>query len=92
MTARTRAQSATDRHIAAQIAANTRWGRKGDEARREATAPARRGLMARFEREFLAANEGTEVTEAEVIAGAERLMKAHMQRLAQKRRKPKRAA
>ena len=69
-----RAQS--ERSLAARVAAAERWGRVID--RTAATAPARRGLRAKFEREadpdgFLNADERAR--------RADSLMRAHMLRM-----------
>lgn len=86
--------SPRDRRISAlsRAAALERWGVLGDDARREATAPARRGLMAKFEQQVRDANPGSELTHAEVVAGAERLMRAHMTRIAQRPRGKRRSS
>lgn len=70
------AQSRTDRVLMARIAAAERWGHTSD--RRAATAPARRGLRAKFERE--ADPHGTLVP-AERARRADHLMRAHMLRM-----------
>jgi glycerol kinase len=76
--------SAVDRRIAAQIAASTKWARTTSDERREATAPARRGLFAKFERE---ADPQGRMTDADRIKAAEHLMRAHMLRLSLARRR-----
>lgn len=70
---------ACDRTQVARIAALTRWGRESD--RTAATAPARRGLDARFERE---ADPDGLLTPSERALRAEALRRAHFLRMARK--------
>lgn len=65
------------RALRARIAAAERWGRTAD--RQAATAPARRGMRAKFERE--ADPDGT-LSPAERERRADQLMHAHMLRMA----------
>jgi len=69
-------RSPADRVLMARIAAAERWGHTND--RRAATAPARRGLRTKFERE--ADPHGT-LTPAERARRADHLMRAHMLRM-----------
>lgn len=59
-----------------QIAANTRWSREAD--RTAATARARAGFMARFEREV---DPDNQLPAGERARRAESAMKAHMARM-----------
>jgi hypothetical protein len=68
---------ASGRVLRARIAAAERWAREADRV--AATAPARRGLRAKFERE--ADPEGT-LSSAERARRADGLMRAHMLRMA----------
>jgi len=70
------ARSRTDRVLTARIAAAERWGHTNDRA--AATAPVRRGLRAKFERE--ADPDGT-LNPAERGRRADHLMRAHMLRM-----------
>lgn len=63
--------------IAGRIGAHTRWAKEPD--RKAATAPARRGFRARFERE--ADPEGV-LSPAELAYRTDCLISAHMGRLA----------
>jgi hypothetical protein len=65
-----------DRTLIARIAAAERWGREPDRA--SATAPARAGLWARFERE---ADPERVLAPDERHRRAESLFKAHMMRM-----------
>jgi hypothetical protein len=79
-----------DRSLAARAAAATRWGKTPDRA--EATAPARAGLRAKFEREV--DPDGT-LDPVERAYRADQLMRAHMLRMsiaAKKARQAKRAS
>jgi hypothetical protein len=80
------AHNRDERVLVARIAAAERWGRTADRV--AATAPARAGLRARFERE--ADPGGTMLPEDRAIR-ADALMRAHMARMslraAQARRK-----
>lgn len=73
------AGSPEDRALTARIAANERWGRTVD--RTAATAPARRGMRAKFEREI--DPDGTLATTqpAELERRVDQLQKAHMLRM-----------
>lgn len=75
-----------DRTLAARAAAASRWGRCAD--RSEATAPARAGLRARFERE--ADPEGT-LSPSEREYRADQLLQAHMLRMSIAAKKARRA-
>ncbi|GAA2327374.1 hypothetical protein [Dactylosporangium salmoneum] len=81
------------RELAASIGSLTRWSRvHGDEARRAALAPARRGLRAKWEQE---ADPDGRLSPAELDAAVERLKQAHYRRMAlasSKARGSKRAA
>jgi hypothetical protein len=67
------------RVLAARIAAAERWGRSGSaEDRAKATAPARRGLWAKFLRE---ADPDGVLSDAEREARAHQLQHAHMLRM-----------
>lgn len=81
--------SEDERSIRAQIAVNTRWGKTED--RKAATAAARRGLRAKYEREV--DPDGT-LDPAERDRRVDSLMKAHMLRmtLAAKRARAQRAS
>lgn len=70
------ARFADERTLVSRIAAAERWGRTRD--RTAATAHARAGLRAKFERE--ADPDGT-LTPAERAARADSLMRAHMLRM-----------
>ena len=80
-------RSQHDRVLVARIAAAERWARTSD--RTEATAPARRGLTAKFERE---ADPDGVLPPEERARRADLLMRAHMLRMArrsaQARRRP----
>lgn len=80
-------RSQHDRVLVARIAAAERWARTSD--RTQATAPARRGLTAKFERE---ADPDGVLTPEERARRADLLMRAHMLRMArrsaQARRRP----
>jgi hypothetical protein len=71
--------SPSERTMRAQIAANVRWAHTVD--RKTATAEARRGFNARFEREV---DPHDELSPEERARRAEYARKAHMQRLALK--------
>lgn len=71
------ARDAQVRSTAARIANFDRWSRETD--RQAATAPARRGFMARFEKQV--DPDGT-LSPAERARRAELAMRAHMSRLA----------
>lgn len=71
--------SAAELSARGRVAAHTRWAHETD--RTEATAPARRGLMAKFEREV---DPEGRLTEAERTRRAESLFNAHMARLSMK--------
>lgn len=60
----------------AQVAAAERWARTPDRA--AATAPARRGLIAKFEREV---DPEGQLSSAERSRRAEQLLRAHMIRM-----------
>lgn len=78
------------RVLAAQAAALTRWGKAGSaEDRREALAPARKGLQARFERE---ADPDGKLSPADRARAADRLLRAHMLRLSIKAKAARRKA
>lgn len=83
--------AAAHRSRAGRVAALTRWAHESDP--QAATAPARKGFLAKFEREV--DPDGT-MPPGERLVRAERLMKAHMSRLAGKaaeaRRRKGRAA
>ena len=76
-----------DASLRGRIAADTRWAREAD--RRAATAPARQGLRAKFEREV---DPTGSLPAAERARRADSLFRAHMTRLARasaaSRRKP----
>lgn len=72
---------ASRRSLAGRVAAHERWSREPDRA--AATAPARAGFLARFERQV----DPEGVLDPKVRAErAESAMKAHMARLAMRRR------
>jgi hypothetical protein len=71
--------SAEERSLVARIAAAERWGRTAD--RREATAPARSGLRAKFERD---ADPDNLLSPIERARRADSLMRAHMLRMSLK--------
>lgn len=71
--------SSTARSLAGRTAAHTRWAHEPD--RRAALAPARRGLIARFEREV---DPDFTLSPDERARRAQSAMKAHMSRLAAK--------
>lgn len=71
------ARNAQVRRTAALIANFDRWSRVDD--RRAATAPARKGFMARFDREV---DPNGELSDDERARRAELAMRAHMSRLA----------
>lgn len=68
-----------DRSAQASIAANTRWAHTPD--RLGATAPARRGLIAKFEREVDPENKLDPAVRARLVENAR---KAYYRRLARK--------
>jgi hypothetical protein len=68
-----------ERSLQGKIAANIRWAREADPA--AATAAARRGAFAKFER---IVDPHNELTPVERARRAERERKAHMQRMALK--------
>lgn len=68
--------SPQDRVLRARIAASERWGHTHDRVR--ATEPARRGLLAKFER---LADPDNELPADERARCAEHLMRAHMMRM-----------
>lgn len=72
-------RSQHDRVLVARIAAAERWARTSD--RTEATAPARRGLTAKFERE---ADPDGVLPPEERARRADLLMRAHMLRMARR--------
>lgn len=72
-------RSQSDRVLVARIAAAERWARTTDRA--EATAPARRGLAAKFERE--ADPDGVLAPDERARRG-DLLMRAHMLRMARR--------
>lgn len=72
-------RSPHDRALVARIAAAERWARTADRA--AATAPARRGLAARFERE---ADPDGVLGPEERARRADLLMRAHMLRMARR--------
>jgi len=80
-------RSQHDRVLVARIAAAERWARTSD--RTQATAPARRGLTAKFERE---ADPDGVLPPGERTRRADLLMRAHMLRMARRsalaRRRP----
>jgi hypothetical protein len=65
-----------DRTLVARIAAETRWGLCDDRV--AATAPARAGLRARFERD---ADPAGRLQPDELARRADSLMRAHMRRM-----------
>lgn len=65
------------RATAARIASLTRWSKVADT--KAAVAPARKGFMARFDREV---DPNGELSPAERAVRADRAMRAHMSRLA----------
>lgn len=73
------ARTPQERALNARIAAHTRWGRTEDRA--QATAPARVGLRAKFEREV--DPDGT-LPPDEVARRADHLQQAHMLRMSQR--------
>lgn len=73
------AKDPEDRVLLARVAANERWGRTAD--RTAATAPARRGLRARFEREIDPDGTLAATQPAEVERRVDQLQKAHMLRM-----------
>jgi hypothetical protein len=78
--------NASQRALIARIAANESWAGCPDRSKR--TQPARRGFMARFERQV--DPDGT-LTPQERQRRAESAMRAHMQRLALKSAKARAA-
>lgn len=74
-----------DRALIARIAAAERWGRTVD--RQAATAPARRGLRARFERE---ADPDGVLSDDERTRRGDDLMRAHMLRMSLAAKKARR--
>lgn len=70
------AKTHKQRVLIARIAANERWGRTDDRA--AATAPARRGMRAKFAREI--DPDGT-LGAAELERRVDQLYRAHMQRM-----------
>lgn len=67
------------RALAASIGSLTHWSRlTSPEARREANAPARRGLQRRWERE---ADPDGVLSPAELAAAVQRIRKAHYARM-----------
>ena len=80
-------RSAQDRSLVAQIAAAERWGRTPD--RTAATAPARAGLRAKFEREV--DPDGT-LDPAELGRRVDQLVRAHMLRMSVKAKASRRKA
>jgi hypothetical protein len=79
------ARRSRDRSLIARIAAAERWARTPDRA--AATAPARRGLRAKFERE---ADPDGVLDAGERARRADALMSAHMLRLARASAKARR--
>jgi len=73
------ARDPNERQLIAAMASNTRWALEPD--RRRATAPARAGLLARFERE---ADPDGQLTPNERAYRAEKLLQAHMLRMSLK--------
>lgn len=71
------ARNAQVRQLAARIANFDRWSKVED--RQAATAPARKGFMARFDREV---DPNGELSDDERARRAELAMRAHMSRLA----------
>lgn len=67
----------TDRVLIARVAAHTRWASETD--RTKATAPARRGLIAKFEREV---DPDGVLSADERDRRARSAMRAHMSRMA----------
>lgn len=78
---------ATERRLAAQIAAHESWAATPDRSAR--TAPARAALMAKFEHQ---ADPDGALLPAERARRAEHLRKAHFQRLALKSAQSRRLA
>lgn len=72
--------------LIARIAAHESWARTSDRSKR--TQPARRGFLARFEREV---DPDGSLTPQERQRRAESAMRAHMQRLALKSAKARQA-
>jgi hypothetical protein len=69
----------TERVLIARVAAHTRWAAEAD--RTAATAPARRGLIARFERQV---DPDGLLPEDERQRRAQSALRAHMARMAQR--------
>ncbi len=86
MTRRISPEPPSERRLRASIAANTRWARQDP---REGTATARRAFLERFERE---ADPDGDLSPQERVVRAERLRKAHFQRLALKSARARRRA
>ena len=78
---------AEDRSLAGRIAASERWAREPDRA--AATAAARAGLRAKYERE---ADPDGSLPPAERARRADSLMRAHMLRMALKSKTARRRA
>lgn len=71
--------SPAQRELAASIGALTRWSRTPGDARRQALAPARKGMRAKWEQE--ADPEGV-LSPQDLDEAVERLKKAHYRRMA----------
>lgn len=72
--------SPAQRQLAASVGSLTNWSRRAtDEQRREATAPARNGMRAKWARE--ADPDGT-LSPAELDRAIDALQRAHMKRMA----------
>lgn len=80
-------RSPEERTLVAKIAAAERWGRTAD--RQQATAPARSGLRAKFEREV---DPDGLLTPDERARRADSLMRAHMLRMSLKAKASRRKA
>lgn len=82
--------TSTERRLAAQIAANTRWSRPGE--RRAASERAGRSLYARFEKQIdqEATEAGRHLAAGERAALVESRLKAHMAGLSLKAAKGRR--
>lgn len=75
-----------DRHLIAQLAANTRWSKEGD--RTAATQAARDALQRRFEDQV---DPDRVLSDAERAKRAESARRAHFQRMALKSAQARRA-
>jgi len=79
--------TAEDRALVARIGAQTRWGLEADRV--AATAPARKGLRDKFERE---ADPEWILSPAERARRADSLFRAHMLRMSLKSKRSRRQA